>query len=51
VIRVVLVDNQPLIRRGICALLDAEDDIEVVAEGASGRQGSHSPPSTCPTSC
>jgi DNA-binding NarL/FixJ family response regulator len=39
VIRVVLVDNQPLIRRGICALLDAEDDIEVVAEGASGRQG------------
>jgi DNA-binding NarL/FixJ family response regulator len=39
VIRVVLVDDQPLIRSGIRALLDAEDDIEVVAEGASGRQG------------
>jgi DNA-binding NarL/FixJ family response regulator len=39
VIRVVLVDDQPLIRTGIRALLDAEDDIEVVAEGANGRDG------------
>jgi DNA-binding NarL/FixJ family response regulator len=39
VIRVVLVDDQPLIRTGIRALLDAEDDIEVVAEGADGREG------------
>jgi DNA-binding NarL/FixJ family response regulator len=39
VIRVVLVDDQPLIRTGIRALLDAEDDIEVVAEGANGREG------------
>jgi DNA-binding NarL/FixJ family response regulator len=39
VIRVVLVDDQPLIRSGIRALLDAEDDIEVVAEGADGHQG------------
>jgi DNA-binding NarL/FixJ family response regulator len=39
VIRVVLVDDQPLIRTGIRALLDAEDDIEVVAEGADGRVG------------
>ncbi len=38
-IRVVLVDDQPLIRTGIRALLDAEDDIEVVAEGATGREG------------
>ena len=38
-IRVVLVDDQPLIRSGIRALLDAEDDIEVVAEGADGQQG------------
>ena len=35
-IRVVLVDDQALIRSGIRALLDAEDDIEVVAEGADG---------------
>jgi DNA-binding NarL/FixJ family response regulator len=39
VIRVVLVDDQSLIRTGIRALLDAEDDIEVVAEGATGRAG------------
>jgi DNA-binding NarL/FixJ family response regulator len=39
VIRVVLVDDQPLIRTGIRALLDAEDDIEVVAEGTNGREG------------
>ena len=37
-IRVVLVDDQPLIRTGIRALLDAEDDIAVVAEGANGRE-------------
>jgi DNA-binding NarL/FixJ family response regulator len=39
VIRVVLVDDQPLIRTGIRALLDAEDDVKVVAEGANGRDG------------
>jgi DNA-binding NarL/FixJ family response regulator len=39
VIRVVLVDDQPLIRTGIRALLDAEDDIVVVAEGANGCEG------------
>jgi DNA-binding NarL/FixJ family response regulator len=38
VIRVVLVDDQPLIRTGIRALLDAEDDIDVVAEGTTGGQ-------------
>jgi DNA-binding NarL/FixJ family response regulator len=39
VIGVVLVDDQPLIRTGIRALLDAEDDIVVVAEGANGCEG------------
>ncbi len=37
-IRVLLVDDQPLIRSGFRALLDAEDDIEVVAEAADGRE-------------
>src|SRR5262249_19522078 len=35
-IRVVLADDQALIRSGIRALLDAEDDIEVVAEAGDG---------------
>jgi DNA-binding NarL/FixJ family response regulator len=38
VIRVLLADDQALIRSGIRSLLDAEDDIEVVAEAADGQQ-------------
>jgi DNA-binding NarL/FixJ family response regulator len=39
VIRVLLVDDQPLLRGAFRALLDAEDDIEVVAEAAGGKEG------------
>lgn len=47
-IRVLLVDDQALIRSGIRALLDAEDDIDVVAEGTDGLEavqlaGDHRP--------
>jgi DNA-binding NarL/FixJ family response regulator len=38
VIRVLLADDQPLIRSGFRALLDVEDDIEVVAEAADGSE-------------
>ena len=38
-IRVLLVDDQALIRSGIRSLLEAEEDIQVVAEAADGRQG------------
>jgi DNA-binding NarL/FixJ family response regulator len=36
VIRVVLADDQALVRAGFRALLDAQDDIEVVGEAANG---------------
>lgn len=38
-IRVLLVDDQPLLRSGFRALLDLEDDIEVVGEAADGERG------------
>ncbi|MGA6206402.1 response regulator [Nocardia testacea] len=38
-IRVLLIDDQPLIRSAFRALLELEDDIEVVAEAADGAQG------------
>ncbi|MCX5309171.1 response regulator transcription factor [Streptomyces sp. NBC_00160] len=38
-IRVLLVDDQPLIRSGFRASLDLEDDIKVVAEAANGQEG------------
>jgi DNA-binding NarL/FixJ family response regulator len=37
-IKILLADDQALIRSGIRSLLDAEDDIEVVAEAVDGRQ-------------
>jgi DNA-binding NarL/FixJ family response regulator len=38
VIQVALADDQELVRAGFAALLDAEDDIDVVAEAADGQQ-------------
>ncbi|MEV4580687.1 response regulator transcription factor [Nonomuraea jabiensis] len=38
-IRVLLIDDQPLLRSGFRALLDLEDDIDVVAEAADGEEG------------
>jgi DNA-binding NarL/FixJ family response regulator len=37
-IRVLLADDQPLVRAGFRALLERADDIEVVGEAATGRQ-------------
>ncbi len=38
-IRLVVIDDQKLIRAGLVMLLDAEDDIDVVGEAADGRAG------------
>jgi DNA-binding NarL/FixJ family response regulator len=38
VIRVLLADDQALVRAGFRSLLDAQDDIEVVGEAADGRE-------------
>jgi DNA-binding NarL/FixJ family response regulator len=38
-INVLLVDDQPLIRGGFRALIDAEDDLHVVAEAGNGHEG------------
>jgi YesN/AraC family two-component response regulator len=38
VIRVLLADDQAMVRAGFKALLDARDDIEVVGEAADGAQ-------------
>lgn len=37
-VRVLVADDQPLVRAGIVMLLDAEPDIEVVAEAGDGQQ-------------
>jgi DNA-binding NarL/FixJ family response regulator len=37
-LRVILADDQVLVRAGFAALLDAEDDIEVAGEAADGRE-------------
>lgn len=48
-IRVLIVDDQALMRAGFRALLDAEDGIEVIGEAADGRQGWNWPATTSRT--
>lgn len=40
-IRVMIVDDNPVIRRGVAALLGDADDIEVVGEAGDGREAVH----------
>jgi len=39
VIRVALVDDQPLVRMGLATMIAAEDDLELVGEAGDGREG------------
>jgi len=39
VIRIVLVDDQALLRAGFRALIDAEEDLQVVGEASNGQEG------------
>ena len=50
-IRLVLADDQPLVRTGLRMILEAVDDIEVVGEAADGKWRSPSRRSSYPTSC
>lgn len=38
VIRVILADDHPVVRRGLAAMIDIEDDIEVVGVAANGQE-------------
>ena len=47
-IRILVVDDHPLLRDGIAALIDGQDDMKLVAEASNGREGieqyrSHTP--------
>lgn len=50
-IRVLLADDQALVRGGFRLILDAEPDIEVVAEAADGGQAIDEALQSRPTRC
>ena len=50
-LRVVIADDQPMMRAGFKAVLEATGDIEVVGEAGNGAEAVARPPSTRPTSC
>jgi DNA-binding NarL/FixJ family response regulator len=51
VIRVLIADDQPLMRAGFKTVLDATGSIAVIAEAATGRRPCGSRRPTNPTSC
>ena len=50
--RVLIVDDDPLVRSALTLMLGGQPDLEVVGEAADGRAGRRrAPPSCGPTSC
>ncbi|MEW2576525.1 response regulator transcription factor [Streptomyces syringium] len=47
-LRVFILDDHEVVRRGVCDLLEAEHDIEVVGEAANGREALSRVPATRP---
>jgi DNA-binding NarL/FixJ family response regulator len=50
-IRVLIADDQAAVRGGFAALIDAQDEMEVVAEAANGREPPTWHAGSFPTSC
>ena len=50
-IRVVIADDQALVRAGFRMILETEPDIDVVGEAADGVEASTWPAACAPTSC
>ena len=51
-VRILIADDQALVRAGFAMILDAEDDLDVVGEAADGAQAVEPwPTPASPTSC
>ena len=50
-VRILIADDQALVRAGFRMILDAEDDIDVVGEASDGRQAVEWRAGSRPTSC
>lgn len=47
-VRVMVVDDQELVRAGFCALLASDDELTLVAQAANGREAVELAPAACP---